>query len=169
MICGECKISVGKISGEYREIDGRYGCFPPAHSVFALIMQVLFLALSIMLGLMMLPHFLLVSLLMIALIWKTLFPRGVVYDKTEKKLYWFRFFSCSSIPAKLKRNDVLNGSDLVALGLTIKNDGTLLLSGVRKDGVYIPIAMAADKQMEQLFSDSVKLAENLGNLPIITI
>ena len=115
------------------------------------------------------PHFLLVAIMILVLLWKTIFPRGVVFDWQEKKIYWFRFFSCKSIPAKMKYNDVLKAEDLTALGLSIRNDGVLMLSGVRKDGVYIPIAKASDKQMEQLFSDTMKIAKQLGDLPIITI
>ena len=169
LICGECKISVGKISGKYREIENRYGCFPPAHSVISIVVQLFFVAISIILGTQVMPHFLLVALMILVLTWKTIFPRGVVFDRTEKKLYWFRFFSCKSIPAKIKRNDVLNEADLVALGLTMKNDGTLILSCVRKDGVYIPVAAATGKRIDSLLSDAVKIAENLGKIPIIII
>ncbi|MBE6405686.1 MAG: DUF3592 domain-containing protein [Lentisphaerae bacterium] len=169
LVCGECKISVGKVSGKYREIEGRYGCFPPHRSYVSLLVQFFFLWISIMLGVHIMPHFYLAALLLVATIWKTIFPRGVVYDRTDGKLYWFRFFSCSSIPGSIKRNDVLKAEDVVALGLTIRNDGVLMLSAVRRDGVYIPVANASDKHMEQLFSDAVKLAQSLNNIPIITI
>lgn len=168
-ICGECKIGIGKISGGYLEKEDRYGLFPPAHSIIVLLIQLFFMLLSIFLGLTLLPHFLLAALGIIVLIWTTIFPRGVVFDWKENKIYWFRFFSSRSIPAKLKRQDVLNSSDLIALSLTIRNDETLQLSCVRKDGVYIPLAKAGTKWMPQLLSDTEKLAEKLGNLPIITI
>ena len=64
---------------------------------------------------------------------------------------------------------MLKAEDITALGLTIRNDGVLLLSGVRKDGVAIPVARASDKHMEQLFKDSLTIAKKLGDLPIITI
>ena len=168
-ICGECKISVGKISGGFRDIENCYGCFPPHRSIWSIIVQIFFFIISIFLGTNVMPHFLLVAIMILVLLWKTIFPRGVVFDWQEKKIYWFRFFSCKSIPAKMKYNDVLKAEDLTALGLSIRNDGVLMLSGVRKDGVYIPIAKASDKQMEQLFSDTMKIAKQLGDLPIITI
>ena len=168
-VCGECKISVGKISGKFREIENRYGCFPPHQSVFSIIILLFFLALSVLLGIKLMPHFLIAAVIFAVLIWKTIFPRGVVFDWQEKKIYWFHFFSCRSIPAKIKYTDVLKAEDITALGLTIRNDGVLLLSGVRKDGVAIPVARASDKHMEQLFKDSLTIAKKLGDLPIITI
>ena len=168
-ICGECKISVGKISGGFRDIESRYGCFPPHRSIWSIIVQIFFFIISIFLGTNVMPHFLLVAIMILVLLWKTIFPRGVVFDWQDKKIYWFRFFSCKSIPAKIKYNDVLKAEDLVALGLSVRNDGVLMLSGVRKDGVYIPIAKASDKRMELLFNDTMKIAKQLGDLPIITI
>ena len=96
-------------------------------------------------------------------------PRGVIFDRQEKKIYWSRYFSLKSIPSKIKKKDVLNESDLIALGLTIRKDNQLVLAGIRKDGVYIPVVRADLKRMEQLYSDTVIIAEKLGNLPVIII
>ena len=166
---GECQISVGKLKGAYREIDGRYGCFPLYHAWGTDLVMLILLILSILGGRFIMPHFFIVAALILFLFYQSYFPRGVIFDRVEKKMYWSRYFSLKSIPDKIKRNDVLSESDLIALGLTIKQDNHLFLTAIRKDGVYIPIVKADLKRMEQLYSDTVIIAGKLGNLPIIII
>ena len=168
-ICGECKISIATMESGFCEIEGRYGCFPPSHSVTALIIMMIIFCGALFAGRYIMPHFFVLSIIMLILMWRTLFPRNAVFDNGEKKICWSRFFSCKSVPEKLNRNDILNETDLVALGLTYRNDNTVMLSGVRKDGIYIPIVKANINQMEQLFNDTVKIAERLGRIPVITI
>lgn len=163
-----CQISVCRICGPFQEVRERYESFPPAHSISKLeILGVLFLVSN--LGTAFLPHFILVSILIAFLIWLELYPRCTIFDKKERKIYWKRLFLLRSIPQTLKNRDVLNFKDLTALGLTIRHDGKLMLSGVRSDGVYIPIATAGPEHMEQLFRDTVKIAERLGHVPVIII
>ena len=169
LLKGECKISVGKLNGAYREINDRYGCFPLHHSWKADVVMLILFVLTIIGGRYMLPHFFLLSLLILILFYQNLMPRGVIFDRQEKKIYWSRYFSLKSIPSKIKKSDVLNDSDLIALGLTIRKDSNLVLAGIRKDGVYIPIVKADLKRMEQLYSDTVIIAEKLGKLPVIII
>ncbi|MBR2440690.1 MAG: DUF3592 domain-containing protein [Lentisphaeria bacterium] len=166
---GECKISVGKLNGAYREINDRYGCFPLKHSWTADIVILILFVLTIIGGRYVMPHFFLLSLLLLVLFYQNFMPRGVIFDRQEKKIYWSRYFSLKSIPSKIKKKDVLNESDLIALGLTIRKDNQLVLAGIRKDGVYIPVVRADLKRMEQLYSDTVIIAEKLGNLPVIII
>lgn len=168
-LCGECRISVGKITGGYRELQDRYGCFPLSHNLCVIFILLILLVLSILGGRFVMPHFFLLSAGVLLLIYQNLFPRGIMFDLTEKKIFWSRYFSLKWIPEKIKRNHVLSTSDLTAIGLTLLKDNHLLLSVIRKDGVYVPVVKADLKHMEQLMSDSVILAEKMEKLPIIII